>query len=177
MAEKFSIYAGEPMATALAGYDDSRSGRINQVCADWLLMVRDQAPELTESEWCAVADALNGLYMRDSDEATYRFAWAEIADAPELGPKWGIDQPALAAKLRALGTSQLVALAEIVRRFWADPNAAAPAELLRLAGARFSDPAETPSADTPEADAAWFARARPAAEVLAELPAKPADKA
>ena len=118
MAEKLSIYAGPPMAAVLAGHDDQRSARINQVCADYTALIQAAMPELPRDEWCAIMDATNGLYMQPGDGQAYRFMWAEIADAEGLGEKWGIDQRALAAKVRAFAMPQIVAVAEASRAFW-----------------------------------------------------------
>lgn len=137
MAAKLSIYAGEPLATVLAGYDDQRSGRVNQVCADYLLLIPELAPEMSRDEWCAVCDALNGLFIPDGDHGTYRFIWAEVADCEGLGEKWAIDQAALAARLRAMSVGQLIAAAEVSRRFWVDPSRP-PDQALAEAGARIT---------------------------------------
>lgn len=165
MADKYTIYAGEPLAKLLTGYQDQRSGRVNQVAADYLAMVRDVMPELTREEWCAVMDATNGLYVLPGDDATYRFTWAEIADAQGLGEKWGIDQQALATRLRVMGVAELVAVAEASRTFWQHPEADTDVAL-RLAGVRITTEADRrasePDEDNPEAGPDFFARAQPA---------------
>lgn len=135
MAEKYSIYAGEPMAAVLAAHDDVRSGRINQVCADYIDICRDHMPTLTRAEWCAVMDATNGLHIAQSDSATRRFLWAEVADFAGLGEKWGINQEALAQSLRAMSTANLVAVVEASRVFWLHADRGSD-EGLKLAGVR-----------------------------------------
>jgi hypothetical protein len=73
----------------------------------------------SEAEASAICDALNGTMLDSPD--TYRFAWAEIADADRLnglGEKWGVDGQALAARVRALHPAELVALVDAVDRFW-----------------------------------------------------------
>lgn len=140
MAEKFSIYAGEPMAAVLAGYDEQRSGRINQVCADYIDLVRDAMPTLTRAEWCAVMDATNGLFIMPGEASGRRFIWAEIADFEGLGEKWGIDQVALYSRVREMSQAQLVALCEASRTFWMFPERDTN-EALKLSGVRISDAA------------------------------------
>lgn len=136
MAEKFAIYAGEPMASALAGYESERSGRINRICADWRDLISAAVPTLTEAQWCAVIDATNGTMI--DDDMTMRHLWAEVADAREICEKWGIDQAATVAALRALTWAELVALRETVRRYWLSVEAGAQShgDALRQAGAR-----------------------------------------
>lgn len=141
MAERFTLYAGEPVATVLAGYESNRSGRINQVCADYHAMIADAAPVLSPSQWCGIVDALNGTLI---DDITLRHLWAEIADsaADGLGEKWGVDINALAQTVRCYSLTQLIALREIVRRYWAAVSESAealdPVELLAQCGARFT---------------------------------------
>lgn len=136
MGEKLSIYAGEPMALALTGHDDNRSGRINTVCDRYLQIVAHDSPTWTLAQWSAVCDALNGCWL--SDEANIRFAWAEVADADRLnglGAKWGLDAIALAEQIRAMTHGQRVALIEIVERFWQRTDLPT-AEALKSAGAK-----------------------------------------
>lgn len=121
MAEKFSIYAGPPLATVLVGYEDSRSARANQVADDWLAMVRELTPSLTAAEWAAVCDGLNSYYM--GDQQSLSLAWATIDDQPELCEKWGIEHASLVRKLRALSDGQRRAMRETFERLWADMSA------------------------------------------------------
>ncbi len=123
MAEKFPIYAGPPLATVLAGYEDSRSARVNQVADDWLAMVRELTPALTASEWAALCDGLNSYHMGDAQSLS--LAWATIDDQSELGEKWGIDHNGLVRKLRALNEGQRRAMREIFERLWGEISAGA----------------------------------------------------
>lgn len=130
--EKLSIYAGEPLALVLVGHDENRSGRINTVCARYLGAVAAHCPRLREAEWMAICDALNGTWLRDDD--SIRYTWAEIADCDGLAEKWGIDQQALAQRVRDMDFAAKVALVETVERFWSRCDLPA-AESLKLAGA------------------------------------------
>lgn len=139
MAERFTIYAGEPVAGILAGYESNRSGRINQVAADYRSIIREETPTFSPAEWQAIADVLNGTFV--ADEASLRLVWASIADSGEdgIGEKWGIDIDALAQRVRRLSLAQLIALREVVARFWASIDGSTDnVALLRQCGARMS---------------------------------------
>jgi hypothetical protein len=135
MPKRISVYAGKPIEDVLLGYDDNRSGRLNQVAESYLEMVKCLTPEMTEPEWSAVVDALNGYWM---DEAlALRYAWAEIADTKGLGKKWGVDQEALSGRIRSLTDAELIALREVIKRLWRHSDLTGPAAL-QAAGARIS---------------------------------------
>lgn len=139
MAEKFAIYAGEPMAAALAGYETERSARINQICADWRALIAEHVPTLTEAQWCAIIDATNGT-MTD-DDMTMRHIWADLSDAREMCEKWGIDQAATVATLRAMTWPQLIALRETMRRYWhaIESDTSSHLDALKKAGAKIAE--------------------------------------
>lgn len=135
---KLSIYAGPPIQALLAGFEDNRSGRLNTVAERYTAIMAAHTPALTELEWCAVCDALNGHYMDAGDGLLgVRYAWASVADCEGLGEKWGIDQAALVERLRALDVAGSVALAEVVQRFWRHSDLPRR-EAFALAGARIS---------------------------------------
>lgn len=104
-------------------------------------IVREETPALLAAEWCAVCDVLNGTWTiaehTETDPA--RHLWAEMADAPEMSTKWGIDHGMLVAKLRGLTYGQRVAVVEVVGRFWRSPrlnSGASHADLITEAGAK-----------------------------------------
>ncbi|HCZ49108.1 MAG TPA: hypothetical protein DCZ11_08895 [Gammaproteobacteria bacterium] len=133
---RITIYAGPPLQQVLAG-NEGRSARLNTVAERYLDVVRRDCPGLTEAEWCAICDALNGYWMEGCENIGVRTAWAEIADADRLnglGEKWGVDAQALAARMRDMTAGAQVALAEVVERFWQRPELPA-AEALAQAGA------------------------------------------
>jgi len=138
MADRIHVYVGEPLARLLDGAEN-RSGRLNTLAERYLEIVRRDVPELAEAEWCALCDALDGYWMEGAPEPGLRFAWASIADADRLdglGDKWGVDAQALAARVRDLPTGALVALAEVVERFWRlQPSGRTAREDLEAAGA------------------------------------------
>lgn len=134
---KLSIYAGAPIQRALDGYEN-RSGRLNTVAERYLDIIARDCPALTEAEWCAVCDGLNGYWMEGGANLGVRMAWAEVADADRLtglGAKWGVDALALAEHMQCMSAGAQAALAEVVERFWQRPELPA-AEALAQAGAR-----------------------------------------
>ena len=138
---KISIYAGPPIKSLLAD-DDNRSGRLNTVAERYSAIVAAHTPAMTEAEWCACCDALNGHYMDAGDGLMgVRYAWASVEDCEGLGDKWGVDQSALVARLRALPLADAVALAEVVQRFWRRTDLPM-SEALAAAGARVSGDAQ-----------------------------------
>jgi hypothetical protein len=94
-------------------------------------VVRQSVPALTESEWMACCDALNGVWLCDPLTGPGTL-WAEIADADVLnglGVKWGIDAQELARRLRAAPYASALAVIDVVERLWADPGAHFPTKL------------------------------------------------
>ena len=140
---KISVYAGAPIQRALEGHSDNRSGRLNTVAERYTYIVERDCPVLSEAQWCAICDALNGYWLSGGDSgAGVRLAWAEIEDADRLGglgARWGVDALALAAWLREATAGQQVAVAEVVQRFWQHPDLQAR-EALELAGAKLAQP-------------------------------------
>jgi hypothetical protein len=101
--------------------DVNCSGRITGICDRYLRMVADQLNNLnlTDREWCAICDANNGGNIHDDImPGLPTMIWANIADTPGLGEKWGVDQHELICKIRDAGTSGQCAIMEVVDRFW-----------------------------------------------------------
>lgn len=91
------------------------------------------ALELTEGEASLISDALNGVLHTEHDA---HLAWAGVDDAlhlEDLGSKWGVDGPALVARLRAAGPWGQLAVVDAVERFWLDTDAPT-GERLRAVG-------------------------------------------
>ena len=134
---RFTIYAGPTLSAALEGHEN-RSGRINEIAARYLETVARHTPEMSEGDWCVLCDVLNGTIL---DEQMVRMLWAEIEDAhrhDRIGEKWGTDALALSVELKALPFVELVAIAEVVERFWQHADLPT-AEALAKAGARIKD--------------------------------------
>lgn len=124
MAQKFSIYAGPPIAAALAATKDNeadgnRSGRLNTVAERYLGIVQDELRriELTAAEWCCIMDVLNGTWLL-GDHMVASIG-AEIADAPEMDEKWEVNTATLARKVSGLTWAAKAAIIEAAERFWA----------------------------------------------------------
>ena len=102
------------------------------------LMERElRTVNLTRKEACAICDVCNGWAM---DPHSIMFMWAEVSDGISLNQidkKWGVDGPALVAKIRAWTPGQTLAVADAVEKFWHDPNPTD--EALARAGFKFSD--------------------------------------
>lgn len=119
-----SIYIGEPIKRllALVGDDDGAfSQTVNGAVARYLEVMREHRPDFSRAEWCAICDALNGTIF---DDLWVRRAGKLIAIELEdsrggLGEKWGVDIPALCAKLMALPTAESLAVLHVVTVFWA----------------------------------------------------------
>jgi hypothetical protein len=147
VGEKFSIYAGEPVdrLLTLAGRDN-RSGRINDCASRYLDVVDEELARLdfTRDEWCAICDANNGSMIGGfGDDISWRMAWANVADTPELGEKWDIDLASLVGRMQGLTLAQKAAVAEVIQRFW--ERVSLPTDdALREAGALSDD--KTPHA-------------------------------
>lgn len=140
MAERLTIYAGEPLASVLAGWEDNRSGRVNAIAAAYRVFVEELTPVFRIEEWCALADVANGAVL---DEIRHlRLFWASVADSEpdQVGLKWGVDLQALSAAVRELPLPDLLAMREILDRFWnAEPGGRSTEDLLRACGAREPD--------------------------------------
>lgn len=142
MAEKMSIYAGEPLSGILAGFESNRSGRVNAVADAYRIFVLDNTPAFTAEEWCALADVTNGVW---TDMPGLRLTWASMSDAAAdgIGQKWSIDPEAFAQRLRKLRDSELLAIREVIARWWnakdASDGSTPDDELLRQCGAKLAD--------------------------------------
>ncbi|MCA3302441.1 MAG: hypothetical protein INF98_09750, partial [Roseomonas sp.] len=127
--------------------DQGLSGRITETALRYRALLDAAVPDLTESQWCAICDALNGywLVMESSDRWSdpVLSAWANVQDAEAdgLGEKWNVDVGGLAHLLGAMPYVQQAAVCDVVRRFWKHPklNDLPTAELLRQAGAHLAD--------------------------------------
>lgn len=81
------------------------------------------AQALTKGEALLLCDLNNGTIW---DSVTTTALWAQVADADQAQlDAWGVDREALAAKLRALTTSQALALVDAIERWWLLPDGAA----------------------------------------------------
>ena len=124
MARKLGVYMSKPLEALIQGrdgLDESLSGRLSTVAERYALIVEKHKPDMSEAEWNACRDALNGVWLRDA--LSLSAIWAEIYDADALnglGAKWGIDAKALAHRVRDMNAAEKVALVEAVENWWSD---------------------------------------------------------
>ena len=80
-------------------------------------LLRRSLPTFTEPEASLLMDACNGWHI---EPHTAPLLWAQIADslADGLAEKWGVDGPALVARLRALSYAQALAICDAVEVAW-----------------------------------------------------------
>jgi hypothetical protein len=138
-AKRVTIYVGEPLQRALdatiRGDDGSRSGRINTVAERYMEIVARSTPAMTESDWSAVVDANTSTVLDTNGVRCLHF---NVEDGPELGPKWGVDVAALAAKIEAMPFVEKACIAEVIERFWSCASNVPRVEALVAAGARIA---------------------------------------
>jgi hypothetical protein len=120
-----SIRPGEDLATALAARGGTPGLAAKRALERYVQVLADELARLDFSfaEAALVCDALNGTYL---DEHSYRYLWAEVADAISLqglDRKWEVENgDALVARLRDLSPGAKMARLDAVERFWQRPN-------------------------------------------------------
>ena len=130
MTDRTSLYIGQALRGLLDSHPEgaglwSRSGLLNTVAARYVEIARRHMPTLTLAEWCAVMDALNGLWTQASSRSEAGLitgAWADVYDADRLdglGAKWHCDAKGLAERIRDYDYATTVALVDAVERWWA----------------------------------------------------------
>lgn len=94
-----------------------------------LLRLALQEVSLTRGEACLCCDANNGIGSMDllggGEQTEWRWWPANVEDAIRLNrgdQKWGVDGPALVAKIRSMTPVQLCAVADAMERFWRQPE-------------------------------------------------------
>ena len=122
---------------------ESFSGRVGFLIASAGRVAAENSPELTVSEWCALADANNGsLYSYEQGpDVVVRGIIHNVFDYAYAGnAQWEISCEDLARKLSALPFVQQLAVFEITRGFWArkdvQEGAAGYSEIFERLGAK-----------------------------------------
>ncbi len=103
------------------GSAESYSGRVGYLISLADILMREQMPELTASEWCALVDANTSTSHQYSMgvQPVLSGLWHNLFDfAPEGDQKWGVDCVALARRMQAMPIASQAAVFEIVKRFW-----------------------------------------------------------
>lgn len=125
MAERVTIYLNDDTAQLVAAREQlGRSATIARMLGRYQEICRRRLPELSRDEWCLIADSLNGA-LSDPPQSV---AWSihGIEDSvrlDQIDAKWSVDWPALRERLQALDYAQLVAVVDLVERFWAAVSA------------------------------------------------------
>ena len=88
------------------------------------------APSLTIGEWCALADANNGVFHPYCLNAkfTLESLWFGVeSSAIECNEKWSVDCAVLAQRLRAMPIFEQMIAFDIAHKFWKEkPSAGEP---------------------------------------------------
>ena len=146
-AKRSSIYMPEEVKTFLAAYgeENSLSGSIATIIKRYQEITRAAAPTMTEQEWSAICDILNGcgIWLSSGGPDPAAYVWAEVADsAPDgIDQKWGVSCQELSKKLRHLPLVGKIAVWDVAARFWASPklNDTPTLQLLKECGAKIED--------------------------------------
>ena len=100
-----------------------RSATIRRMLGWYAAIVELERPELSEGEWSAIRDVLNGTFLAVEPGALRMMAGAlaiEVDDAlPDgLAEKWHVDGGALVTRLSEMSFSERVAVIDDAIRFW-----------------------------------------------------------
>lgn len=116
----------------LASWIEAKKGSSNGAIVDALYTAmytekyadREIQGKLTENEWKALADSLNGSLI----DGAFRFASSALVAHTEdadkydgIGDKWGVDISRLCEKIAKLSCSQVEAIYRRVESFWDNP--------------------------------------------------------
>lgn len=121
---KQSVSLPSPILDALRLRDESNlSGAITRSLTRYFVLLayerRDLRSQYSDKECSLILDACNGSAFFDA--FSIRMLPAGVEDAirfDKLDRKWGVDGPALVAKLQATTFSQRIALVDAVQRWW-----------------------------------------------------------
>ncbi len=117
--------AGDLAGPLAARQDDPGAslGRVAHQCIERylaLLAAELRRVDLSEAEAMLLLDRLNGV-LHETPESIPTMLWAGVDDSiarDGLDRTWGVDGPALVAKLRALSPVQAVAVVDACERYW-----------------------------------------------------------
>lgn len=133
---RLTIHAGRPLDALLEGFEHNRSGRLNSAIERYLDVVVAEATRagFTAAEWGAIFQALNGAQDESRGGPDWKKSWATVADADGLSQSWGVDENALAGRLRGLGVAGKAAVWEMALRYWAKAGSRDPGEFVARLG-------------------------------------------
>jgi len=147
---KHTLYFSEPMFRRIAldpAGTEGLSSRVSRLCSIALDLIDDNMPTLTYGEWVTFIDVSNGQWrnLSDLDPAaeTESFAYSVADSGPECNEKWGVQCVPLAKKYMALPLAGRLAVLEVCRRFWTQPEKNARydsyRDIVEAHGAKFED--------------------------------------
>ena len=131
-ARRSSVYLQQSIIDALelperSESDESMSARMSFMIDVAYKIGNESDPNLTQNEWLAICDALNGHWYsyERGVESVLRSAIMSIHDSfIELDEKWSVDCRALAIKIAEMSLAQRFSVVQIARRFWSDKKPA-----------------------------------------------------
>jgi hypothetical protein len=120
---KTSVFLDDRITAEIAARGDNRSGTISRDLERLYAMYARSLKEvpLSLDEVRYLVDCCNATIY---DARTATGLWGSIEDSyllDGLDKKWGVDGPALTAKIRALTQIQAMALIDAAERFWELP--------------------------------------------------------
>lgn len=129
MSDRRTIYVPQDLAADFdaaldLGEGDTFGSRVVCAIIRYDRLWRAAVPDLSAAQWKAVADANNGVddllvgMSGHPADGLGTMLWANVADTPGLGEKWGIDQGQLVSIMRSWSPAQQIAAFEAVRCFW-----------------------------------------------------------
>ena len=125
MAKRTSTYLSDRtvgILDAAMGDDDSLSGEINKIVDRYNEIIRHHRgieAQFSASEMNAMRDVANGWWAEPAATIDGGLA-LNLEDSIQdgIGEKWGIDAPALVARLRALPFADQLALVVGIEAWW-----------------------------------------------------------
>jgi len=123
--QRLTLYAAPPLAEALIGFEHNRSGRINQIAQDYLSLVSDHCPNLSDSEWEVLTRVLaSNPFFKGTP---LRLLWALLAES-------GNEYESLANRIRSMDTASVISLKEnLLRKIKKDES------INEIVGSRIAD--------------------------------------
>lgn len=96
-----------------------RSAAVSRMIERYAEVARRHLPEFSEAEWSLLREALNGWLAEPAASVGWLALGVRDAIALDgLDEKWGVDGPALIARLEALDYAGCCAVLDAVERWW-----------------------------------------------------------
>lgn len=105
----------EPQLSARATHGQGLGAVASRDLERYYEALKRSLPTFERSEALAIMDVCNGTLW---ESWSVPLLWASVDDSEGLGQKWGIDQPALVARLRQMTYAEALAVVDAAERFW-----------------------------------------------------------